>query len=170
MQQKKMTQNNQASVAGVHIEERELALRRFRIVFNAVRSHFQQVEKQVGISGAQVWALSVIKDNPGIGLLGVARNMDIHQSTASNLIKALVLKQLIKVDKALVDRRNVHIQILPKGDDILAQAPGPFEGVLPKALVRLQPETLLRLNKDLGELIQLLGTDEHAGGIPLADM
>ncbi len=48
-------------------------LRRFRVVFNAVRSHFQQVEKQVGLGGAQVWALSLVRDQPGIGMGGVAR-------------------------------------------------------------------------------------------------
>ena len=34
-------------------------LRQFRQVFNAVKSHFQQVEKTVGMGGAQVWALSI---------------------------------------------------------------------------------------------------------------
>lgn len=148
----------------------EQVLRRFRVVFNAVRTHFQQVEKEVGISGAQVWALSVVKDNPGIGMIGIAKSMDVHQSTASNLIKVLLRKALIKVDKALEDRRNVHVHILPAGLEVLAQAPGPFEGVLPEALVRLPPETLQRLNQDLGDLIRLLNADERAGGIPLADL
>jgi len=49
-------------------------LRRFRVVFNAVRTHFRQIEKQVGLGGAQVWALSLIKDHPGIGMGGIASN------------------------------------------------------------------------------------------------
>ena len=43
-------------------------LRQFRQVFNAVKTHFRQVEKTVGLGGAQVWALSVIRDIPGIGI------------------------------------------------------------------------------------------------------
>ena len=35
-------------------------LRKFRQVFNAVKNHFQQLEKKVGIGGAQVWALSLM--------------------------------------------------------------------------------------------------------------
>src|SRR5665647_3144949 len=66
-------------------------LRRFRVVFNAIRTHFRQIEKQVGLGGAQVWALSIITNNPGIGMGGIATNMDIHQSTASNLIKVCLL-------------------------------------------------------------------------------
>jgi DNA-binding MarR family transcriptional regulator len=145
-------------------------LRRFRVVFNAVRTHFRQMEKQVGLGGAQVWALGLIRDNPGIGMGGVATHMDIHQSTASNLVKALVQKKLIKMEKAEIDKRNVELHILPAGMKILSQASGPFEGVLPVALGNLNEKTLGRLDKDLGELIRLLQADEAAEEIPLADI
>jgi DNA-binding MarR family transcriptional regulator len=145
-------------------------LRRFRIVFNAVRTHFREVEKLVGLGGAQVWALSVIANNPGIGMGGIAANMDIHQSTASNLIKALVSKGLIVMEKSTEDRRSVHLHLLPAGRKLLAKVQGPFEGVLPVALGNLPEKTLLRLDKDLGELIALLQADEAAGETPLANM
>lgn len=145
-------------------------LRRFRVVFNAVRNHFQQVEKQVGLGGAQVWALSLVRDHPGIGVGGIAENMDIHQSTASNLIKTLLRKELISMDKAPQDRRNVRLQALPAGLDVLSRVCGPFEGVLPEALGKLPQETLHRLDQDLGELIQVLKADTKAGGVPLAEL
>ena len=131
-------------------------LRRFRVVFNAVRRHFQQVEKRVGLGGAQVWALSVVRDHPGIGMGAMAKGMDIHQSTASNLIKTLLRRELISMARAPPDRRNVQLRILPAGVTLLSQVAGPFEGVLPEALGRLSPQTLLRLGQDLAKLIQLL--------------
>ena len=145
-------------------------LRRFRVVFNAVRSHFQQIEKEVGLGGAQVWALNVIRDNPGIGMGGLAKSMDIHQSTASNLVKTLLRKALISMDRSPEDRRNVQLCVLPTGLQVLAKVPGPFEGVLPTALAQLTPQTLQQLDHDLGELISLLKADEQAGGIPLAEL
>jgi DNA-binding MarR family transcriptional regulator len=145
-------------------------LRRFRVVFNAVRSHFQQVETQAGLGGAQVWALSVVRDQPGIGMGGIAKSMDIHQSTASNLIKTLLRRELISLAKSPQDRRNVHLHILPAGLAVLGQVSGPFEGVLPLALGKLPQDTLQRLDQDLGELIALLKADEQAGGIPLAEL
>lgn len=145
-------------------------LRRFRVVFNAVRTHFQQIEKQVGLGGAQVWALSVVRDQPGIGMGGMAKSMDIHQSTASNLIKTLLRRGLISSSKAPEDRRNVRLHILPAGLEVLDQVPGPFEGVLPEALGKLPQSTLHRLDEDLIELIALLKADEGAGGIPLAEL
>lgn len=145
-------------------------LRRFRVVFNAVRTHFRQVEKRVGLGGAQVWALSVIAANPGIGMGGIASAMDIHQSTTSNLIKALVTKELIAIEKSPEDRRNVRLHLLAAGRKLLAKVEGPFEGVLPVALGNLPEKTLLRLDKDLGELIALLQADEAAAETPLASI
>ena len=145
-------------------------LRRFRVVFNAVRTHFRQMEKQVGLGGAQVWALSVIKANPGIGMGEVASKLDIHQSTASNLIKALLRNELISLEKATEDRRNVHLKILPAGSRLLKNVSGPFEGVLPVALSNLTGETLQRLDEDLGQLIGLLNADEAAEETPLAHL
>ena len=145
-------------------------LRRFRVVFNAVRTHFRQMEKQLGLGGAQVWALSVIKANPGIGMGEVAASMEIHQSTASNLIKTLLQKELICLEKAPEDRRNVKLKVLPAGSRLLKQVSGPFEGVLPEALSSLPVETLTRLDEDLGQLIALLNTDEAAANTPLANL
>jgi len=145
-------------------------LRRFRVVFNAVRTHFRHMEKQVGLGGAQVWALSLIQAKPGLGMGEVAKHMDIHQSTASNLIKALLRKELIHVEKAPGDRRNVCLTILPAGASLLQQVPGPFEGVLPQALGSLSADTLQRLDADLGQLIGLLNADEAAEETPLAQL
>lgn len=145
-------------------------LRRFRVVFNAIRSHFHQVEKQVGISGAQVWALSAIRAEPGLGLGELAQRMDIHQSTASNLVKSLLHGELIVVEKDVHDKRHVHLQVTPKAQTLLKDVPGPFEGVLPDALAKLDAQTLARLDQDLGQLIALIKADETAGRLPLAQM
>ena len=112
-------------------------LRQFRQIFNAVKTHFQQVEKQVGLGGAQVWALSVIRDTPDIGMGSLARTMNIHQSTASNLVKTLVERGLVGVARHGADRRAVMLRLLPAGGKVLRRSPGPFSGVLPEALASL---------------------------------
>ena len=145
-------------------------LRRFRLVFNAVKTHFQQVEKSAGIGGAQLWALSVVRTQPGIGVNALARAMDIHQTTASNLVKALVKLGLLLAEKGDTDRRTVQLRVSPAGGRILRNAPGPFAGVLPDALARLDARTLGRLDRDLAKLLAELHVDERAAGIPLAQM
>lgn len=161
---------NVKSTLGAASPQSAVVLRRFRVVFNAVRTHFKQVEKQVGLGGAQVWALSVIRDRPGIGLGELARRLDVHQSTASNLVKGLLAKRLIRAEKGQVDKRQVQLEALPEALVLLAKVPGPFEGVLPVALDKLPAQTLQQLDHDLAELIALLKVDESGGSIPLSDL
>jgi len=145
-------------------------LRRFRVIFSAVRSHFKQVEKLVGLGGAQVWALSVVEDLPGIGLTELARRMDIHQSTTSNLVRGLQAKALLRLERDDADKRHVHLYTTVAGQALLAKVPTPFEGVLPQALAQLPAATLKRLDQDLAVLTSLLNVDEDAAGTPLANL
>ena len=142
-------------------------LRQFRLVFNTVKAHFQQVEKLAGLGGAQVWALSVVRDRPGMGVNDLARALDVRQPTASNLVKALAEQDLIEVRKDNRDGRAVMLHVRPAGIRVLRRAPGPFTGVLPEALASLDPATLDRLEQDLAVLITVLGADERAASIPL---
>ena len=145
-------------------------LRQFRVVFNAVTTHFRQVEKTAGVGGAQLWALSLIASQQGLGVNELARAMDVRQSTASNLVKSLIDRDFIVAAKDGPDRRTVQLRILPAGRRVLRKAPGPFTGVLPQALASLDPRTLTRLQHDLAALIAALGADERAAGVPLGQM
>jgi DNA-binding MarR family transcriptional regulator len=142
-------------------------LRQFRVVFNAVRRHFRVTEKKAGISGAHVWALSVVKEHPQIGVGDLARAMDVHQSTASNLVRMLLAADLVAAEKDAVDRRAVRLCISAKGSKVLRSAPNPYEGVLPEALQQLKAGTLKRLERDLGELIAVLDPDQSGAHVPL---
>ena len=152
--------NEQAAIA---------VLRQFRQVFNAVKSHFQQVEKTVGMGGAQVWALSVVREQPGIGVGALAKAMSIHQSTASNLVRTLIDREMVVAVKQGADRRAVQLNLLPAGAKVLKNAPGPFAGLLPDALKALPADTLVRLQSDLGQLIVKIAADEAGASIPLSD-
>ena len=145
-------------------------LRQFRVVFNAVKTHFRQVEREAGLGGAQLWALSVIERRPGIGATGLARELDIHQSTASNLVRALVERGFVSASREGADRRAVALRVLPEGLAVLRSAPMPFAGVLPDALASLDEATLLRLEQDLGRLIAELAADEEAAQVPLSQL
>jgi DNA-binding MarR family transcriptional regulator len=156
--------------AAAQLEQSMRVLRRFRSVFNAVKTHFQQVEKQAGLGGAQIWALSVVRDEPGIGVGALARAMDVHQTTASNLVRALVEQGLVESHRSGIDRRATQLKVTRAGQRTLARAPGPFTGVLPEALQQLDPDTLARLDADLTKLLALLHADKRGERIPLAQM
>lgn len=147
-------------------------LRQFRVVLNTVKSHFQHIEKQVGIGGAQVWALSVVAQHPDIGTGLLAKALDIHQSTASNLVRTLTAKGLMSTQRDDKDRRAVRLQVTALGKDVLSRAPGPWSGVLPQALSQMDTASLSRLATDLNTLIALMGSevDPKAAQRPLAQL
>jgi DNA-binding MarR family transcriptional regulator len=145
-------------------------LRQFRVVFNAIKTHFRNVEKAAGIGGSQLWALSVIQQHPGIGVNGLAGKMDIHQTTASNLVKTLLAQGLIEQAKSSTDRRMVTMTLSPAGERSLEKAPMPFAGVLPDALASIDAATLIRLEHDLDILIAALEAGNAGADTPLSDL
>lgn len=144
-----------------------LALRRFRLVFSAVRAHFHEVESITGVPGAQLWAMSVIHAHPGLGMNALAAHMDIHQSTASNLVRALVKAGHVRQERQGEDKRAVQLHLEASARKILHTAPGPHSGVLPDALARLDDKTLKQLNRNLEQLLRHLDVNPASGQIPL---
>jgi DNA-binding MarR family transcriptional regulator len=150
-----------------HAERAAKVLRRFRVIFNAVKNHFRSVESKAGVSGAQLWALSVIHSKPGTGVNQLAGAMDIHQSTASNLVRALVELGMVASAREGDDRRAVQLYLTLKGQKALAKAPGPFTGVLPEALMHMDSQTLTRLERDLAKVIREIEPRVHGRNVPL---
>ena len=153
-----------------HDEAAVAVLRQFRQVFNAVKAHFQQVEKSVGMGGAQVWALSIVREQPGIGVGALARAMSIHQSTASNLVRTLIERDMVVAAKQGSDRRAVQLSLLPAGAKVLKNTPGPFAGLLPDALKAMPPQTLARMQEDLDRLLDRIASDEADAHVPVSQL
>lgn len=152
------------------LEPATRVLRQFRIVFNSVKTHFRQVEREAGLGGAQLWALSVIAQSPGIGVTELARALDLHQSTASNLVRSLSSRGLVAAAREGADRRGVALRALPSADELLKRAPLPFAGVLPDALSSLDADTLRRLEADLARVIDALATKTDAAQVHLSEI
>lgn len=145
-------------------------LQQFRIIFNAVKTHFQQVERKAGVSGAQVWALSVVRDNSGISVNGLAAELNVRQPTASIIARNLTQLGLIEACREGPDRRSVQLNVTTQGKAVLRRTPGPYAGVLPDALQMLDVDTLDRLEQGLSELIGLLDADLRAAKTPMSDI
>jgi MarR family transcriptional regulator, organic hydroperoxide resistance regulator len=131
-------------------------LRQFRLVFNGVKAHFAQLEKQAGVGGALVWALRAIQQQPGVSVNVLATSLDVRQPTASNLVKALVKQRLVEVRRNVKDRRAAHLHLLPAGGEVLLRATEPLSGTLTMSLGQLDDATLARLEHDLSLLIDKL--------------
>jgi DNA-binding MarR family transcriptional regulator len=150
-----------------HAKAAGRVLRQLRLVFHTFKAHFREIERDARVSGAQLWALSVVNDRPGLRLGELAAALDIRQSTASNLIKPLVEGGFIVTAKQDADRRILELRLTALGREVVRKAPPPQNGVLPNALGKLSGDSLTRLEEDLDVLIAVLGAGKRGAQIPL---
>jgi DNA-binding MarR family transcriptional regulator len=134
------------------------ALRQFRVIFGAVRQHFQAVEKACGVSGAQIWAMAALQQTPGMKVSELAQALSIHASTASNLLDKIEKAGLVRRERNSADQRVVKLYLTEAGEAALGKAPQPLTGILTHALDQLPDDALARLNQDLAALLAHMGT------------
>jgi DNA-binding MarR family transcriptional regulator len=130
-----------------------------RTILSVVTSQLRQFERKAGLGGSQLWALSLIAGSDPMGVSELANAMGIHQSTASNLLKPMMERELIIATRTEEDRRAVRLQITAKGKRLMAKAPGPMTGVLAESVAELDPATVRRLERDLARLVELMQDD-----------
>ena len=138
-------------------------LKQFRILVQSIRGHYQVVENRSGVSGALLWALAHVANNPGSKVGELARALAIHQSTASNLAGRLESLGLLVRHRPRDDQRSVELKLTPKGKSALARAPRPLIGVLQQALLDLPEANLGALHQHLGVLIATMKVKDKRG-------
>lgn len=143
-------------------------LGKFRIVVRAAQRHSAAIQKQCGISGAQLWILQEIADAPGLRVGELAERMAIHQTTTSNLLDVLEKRGYVKKSHDEQDQRVVNLLLTPGGVRALRKAPTPARGLLPEALARVGPKQRAQLDAGLQALLDVIeNADGGAGTQPL---
>lgn len=143
-------------------------LQRFRVLIRTAQRHSQWIERQSGVTGAQLWAMQELLDTPGLRVGDLAKSMALHQSTASNMIDKLETGGLLRKERQATDNRVVRLYLTEAGAALLARAPSPARGILPEALRLLDAAALARLQDDLdGLLAEIRFLDQGFGMQPL---
>lgn len=150
-------------------EQISTVVQELRIVFRAVQEHSRWVERQCGVSAAQLWALWELFSSPGLKVTELAETLAIHPSTTSNMLDKMCKKDLVRKHRSGPDQRVVRLYITDKGADLLADAPRPAQGALTAALQRLPQQDLLQLKTGLNRLLAAMSiTDREAALSPLS--
>jgi DNA-binding MarR family transcriptional regulator len=145
-------------------------LKDFRIIFRSIQAHSRWVEKESGLSAAQLWVLWELFNEPGLTVSGLAKALAIHQSTCSNMLDKIQKKELIHRDRSLDDQRVVRLYLTEKGSTLLAKAPRPAQGALSDVLLRLPDQVLLELEAGLNQCVDGLKiVDDQAGMLPMGE-
>jgi DNA-binding MarR family transcriptional regulator len=141
------------------------ALKKLRIVIRAAQRHSAWIEKQCGVSGAQLWILQELHESPGMRVGELADKLAIHQTTTSNLLDTLVKKGYVAKARDPDDQRVVKLHLSEEGMILLQRAPTPARGLLPEALRKMDEQGLQDLNNGLGSLLQMIDMVDEAFGL-----
>lgn len=128
-------------------------LKKLRIVIRAAQRHSQWVEKQCGVSGAQLWIMQELHDYPGLRVGELAAKLAVHQTTASNMVDALRKRGFVIKERDTEDQRVVKLKLSEEGAAALRQAPSPARGLLQEAILNLDENSQKQLDQGLQVLL-----------------
>lgn len=110
-------------------------------------------------------------NTPDIGISELSERLSIHHSTCSQLVEKLVSRGLIIKERSKKDQRRIGLCLTEEAIQILKNAPGPAEGILPEALQQLSESALHTLDRSLIEVIgHLHSKDDELADKPLSDL
>lgn len=163
-------QDSAKKATGARFSRYQAILKNIRLIFRARQKHAQGVEKECGLSSAQLWMMWELSKAPGLRVSELAKILSIHASTCSNMLDKIQKKGFVRRDRSESDQRNVHLYLTEEGKNLLAKAPQPAQGVLTDVLLRLPDADLSHLEIGLQSLVKELHVDNKEDGLkPLDD-
>jgi DNA-binding MarR family transcriptional regulator len=133
-----------------------------RAVVRALRINTRAIEKQLGISLAQLWVLQILAEHPAESLNELAVATATHQSSVSVVVRRLVDRGLATRTTANRDKRRVRIELTDSGRGLLGKAPPTVQMSLVAALRRLSIEQRLDFAGIMRQWLNLAGLDLNA--------
>ncbi|HVY46619.1 MAG TPA: MarR family winged helix-turn-helix transcriptional regulator [Minicystis sp.] len=138
------------------------ALDALRRIVRALRLSSRALEKELGVSGAQLFVLQKLADGPAPSIGALAARTVTDQSSVSVVVSRLVDKRLVSRSPSKTDARRAEIALTPKGRALLRRAPPPAQTRLVEALSRLDARDAAGLAHGLGRLVAEMGAEaEH---------
>ena len=133
------------------------ALDDVRRLVQVLRRSAGAAQRQLGISGAQLFVLQRLAEHPGASVGELAEHTATHQSSVSVVARRLIERGLVQRAPSLEDRRRVVLRLTPRGHALLRRAPASPGESLQAALSSLPSPTRRGLAHGLRALLQELG-------------
>jgi DNA-binding MarR family transcriptional regulator len=145
-------------------------VQKLRVVFRSIHEHSRWVEKQCGVSAAQLWAMWELRAKPGLRVSELSEVLSIHPSTASNMLDKLERKGLVRRRRGKTDHRVVRLYLTETGEEFVRHAPRPAQGALTDALGNMAEDQLQHLDDSLGLLLAAMKVRPQDAALrPLSD-
>jgi MarR family transcriptional regulator, organic hydroperoxide resistance regulator len=124
-------------------------LKLLRRLFRAIHVYSKAIQAKAGLSGPQVWALTILESDPGLSARDLAAKMFVHPSTLTGIVERLVHKRAVERVVNRKDRRGVRLSVSPTGRRVLKTTPPPVQVGLTRALGSLPARRLRELRRSL---------------------
>ena len=125
-----------------------------RAIVRALRISTRAVEKEIGISGAQLFVLQRLEDAPARSVNELADRTSTHQSSVSTVVSRLVERGLVTRAPSAEDGRRMEIAISDRGRAVLHRAPRTAQTTMQEALRRMDPAQVRTLAEGLQALVR----------------
>jgi DNA-binding MarR family transcriptional regulator len=135
------------------------ALRR---IVQALRVSSSGIEKDHGVSGAQLFAMQQLSGARAMSIAELALRTRTDPSSVSVVVRRLAARGLVRRGTSPADGRRAEIGLTGAGQAVVAIAPEPAQARLLAALDKMSPAELGRLGSALGKLVRELDVSEGA--------
>jgi DNA-binding MarR family transcriptional regulator len=133
-----------------------------RRIVRGLRLSARDAEREAGISGAQLFVLQTLSEQPASSLNDLAERTLTDQSSVSVVVKRLADRKLVTRKPSPIDARRIELSLTAAGRKLLARCPEPTQARLLGALRRLPPGELEHLTASLAALVAQMGLEEAA--------
>ena len=151
---------------GTHTSGRALETRAVldavRRIVRALHESSRAAEKEVGVTGAQLFVLQKLAETPGLSLNNLAARTHTHQSSVSTVVSRLVERGLVLRSPAPDDARRLELRLSAEGRRLIGRAPDAAQNRLIQTVEQLpaaQRRTLARALLNLTSAMDLAGRE-----------
>ena len=128
-----------------------------RALVRAIRISTRAVEKEIGISGAQLFVLQQLMESPARSVNDLAERTSTHQSSVSTVVSRLVDRGMVRREPSADDGRRMEISITDRGRRLAESAPYTAQIRMQHAMRQLTPDQVARLADSLEALVRESG-------------
>ncbi len=154
-------------------DARESLLSQFRTVIGMIMhlsmQNFMQFSRSQGISLSQMGALRHIYHRANCNISDISEEMGISTAAASQMLDRLVQSGLITRTENPQDRRNRHLEVTEKGDQILHDGFLSRQAWLVEMVQSLSPAEEIKIKEALdilAEKISRIEEEKHESPLP----
>lgn len=134
-----------------------IALDAIRRIVRVLRDSSRDAERELGVSGAQLFVLRKLGDGEKHSVSDLASRTATHQSSVSVVVQRLVAGGMVASRSAPDDRRRRELSLTARGRALLARAPEAAQDELIAGLRRMPAADGRRLAQLLVALVESMG-------------